>query len=185
MAGRGDRMVQETVQPLADSEQLELMQQLGRIGYWEYDPANDSFMLPPPSLHLLASMLGTSSHCAPLLRDCVRCRAPPFPQRPRTGREPAAQPEPRTAADEPAWRPCNDSRQGRPIEQDGKLRFAGTFRDITSEKSVESEREAVLSQLHAVIGSLPVGVTVFDGTCACSSGTITSTTFSACRGGSP
>ena len=163
MAGRGDRMVQETVQPLADSEQLELMQQLGRIGYWEYDPANDSFMLPPPSLHLLASMLGTSSHCAPLLRELM-CDA----ERHRF----------RNALEQAVSRRLNLNLElqlmnlhgdhatirvkGRPIEQDGKLRFAGTFRDITSEKSVESEREAVLSQLHAVIGGLPVGVTVFD-----------------------
>ena len=64
-------MVQESVQPLADGEQLDLMQQLGRVGYWEYDPAHHSFMLPPPSLQLLASMLGTSPHTAPLLRELM------------------------------------------------------------------------------------------------------------------
>ena len=55
--------------------------------------------------------------------------------------------------------------KGTPLdgEADGTvIRFAGTFHDITREKNIEAEREEVLSQLQALIGGLPVGVTVFD-----------------------
>ncbi len=156
-------MVQESVQPLANDEQLDLMQQLGRVGYWEYDPARHSFMLPPPSLQLLASMLGTSPHTAPLLRELM---------------SDAERHRFRNALEQAVSRRLNLNLElqltnlhgdhgtilvkGRPIERDGVLRFAGIFRDITAEKAVEAEREAVLSQLHALVGGLPVGVTVFD-----------------------
>ncbi len=156
-------MVQESVQPLANDEQLDLMQQLGRVGYWEYDPARHSFMLPPPSLQLLASMLGTSPHTAPLLRELM---------------SDAERHRFRNALEQAVSRRLNLNLElqltnlhgdhgtilvkGRPIERDGVLRFAGIFRDITAEKAVEAEREAVLSQLQALVGGLPVGVTVFD-----------------------
>ncbi len=149
-------MVQESVQPLANDEQLDLMQQLGRVGYWEYDPARHSFMLPPPSLQLLASMLGTSPHTAPLLRELM---------------SDAERHRFRNALEQAVSRRLNLNLElqltnlhgdhgtilvkGRPIERDGVLRFAGIFRDITAEKAVEAEREAVLSQLHALVGGLP------------------------------
>ena len=139
------------------------MQQLERVGYWEYDPARHSFMLPPPSLQLLASMLGTSPHTAPLLRELM---------------SDAERHRFRNALEQAVSRRLNLNLElqltnlhgdhgtilvkGRPIERDGVLRFAGIFRDITAEKAVETEREAVLSQLHALVGGLPVGVTVFD-----------------------
>ena len=40
----------------AEHQQLDFMQRVGRVGYWEYDPADESFWLPALSLKLLVSI---------------------------------------------------------------------------------------------------------------------------------
>jgi hypothetical protein len=41
-------MGSDRIQASVELAQLELIQRLGRIGYWEYDPAAHKFYLPPP-----------------------------------------------------------------------------------------------------------------------------------------
>ena len=147
----------------ADEFQLDLIQRLGQVGYWEFDPATDTIRLPAPSLRLLSTMVGTSPTVAPMLREIM------------------SEAERRRLLD--AMQQAIERRlplqlelqlinlrgghaavllKGTPVDSGGGMRYAGIFRDITADKQVQSEREAVLSQLHALVGGLPVGVTVFD-----------------------
>lgn len=147
----------------AEREQLALIQQLGRIGYWEYDPAAHRFLLPDHSLTLLSSLIGSSPEAAPQLRDVM---SDAERRRFLTALEQAV----RESLSLNLELQLADFRgdhptivvKGVPIEREGRRLFGGTFRDITQQKAVEVEREEVLAQLHALIGGLPVGVTVFD-----------------------
>ncbi len=146
-----------------EREQLELMQRLGRIGFWEFDPATRSFSLPPASLDLLSSLLGATCHVAPKLRDCMSDAE---------RRRFLATLDQAVAEDLPLRLELQllggDGRhaciviKGMLVGSGNSRRFAGTFRDITREKQTEIQREEVLSQLHAVVGGLPMGLTVFD-----------------------
>ncbi|MBW7901917.1 MAG: PAS-domain containing protein [Rhodocyclaceae bacterium] len=144
-------------------EQLELIQRLGRIGYWEYAPATRAFTLPPHSLDLLSSLTGCSPTVVPRLRDVMvdaeRRRFLDALEQAVRGRL-ALHLQLRLVSYR--GQSATIVVKGVPVERDGDSRFAGTFHDITREKQVETEREEVLSQLHAVLGGLPVGVTVFD-----------------------
>ncbi|MFC5302039.1 PAS-domain containing protein [Azospira restricta] len=144
-------------------EQLELIQRLGRIGYWEYDPATHSFTLPPHSLELLSSLIGCARDVAPNLREVMDDAE----RRRFLGALELAVKGQLSLHLELQLASFHGRRaaivvKGVPVARGDAFRFAGTFHDITHEKQVESEREEVLSQLHAVIGGLPVGVTVFD-----------------------
>ncbi|HEX5803911.1 MAG TPA: PAS-domain containing protein [Azospira sp.] len=144
-------------------EQLELIQRLGRIGYWEYDPATHTFTLPPHSLDLLSSLTGSSRETAPHLRDVM---SDAERRRFRSALDQAV--KGRLALHLQLQLASYRGQQatiivkGVPVEHDGAYRFAGTFHDITREKQVEHEREEVLRQLQAVVSGLPVGITVFD-----------------------
>ena len=152
-----------TVSGSTETDQLELIQRLGRIGYWEYDPDAHSFFLPPHSLELLSSLIDQPCASAPNLRDFM---LPPERRRFRSALDQAIggrlnlnlelQLERHGAASPTILV------KGMPVERDGKLRFGGTFKDITPERRMEAEREEVLSQLQAVVSGLPIGVTVFD-----------------------
>lgn len=150
--------------PSSETVQLELIQRLGRIGYWEYDPELRRFSLPAPSLQLLASMTGSSREVAPSLREvmseaererfltalsqAVADTLPLYLELQLTGHR---------------GQRATIVVRGLPLQgADGTPRFGGTFHDITREKRIEAEREEVLSQLNAVLIGLPVGVTVFD-----------------------
>ncbi|MBI2308343.1 MAG: PAS-domain containing protein [Rhodocyclales bacterium] len=143
--------------------QLELIQRLGRIGYWEYDPATHSFSLPPHSRELLSSLIGCAREATPQLRDVM---SDAERRRFLNALELAVKGhlELHLELQLAGFRGHNATIvvKGVPLAQGDGYRFAGTFHDITHEKRVEIEREEVLSQLHAVIGGLPVGVTVFD-----------------------
>ena len=144
-------------------DQLALIQQLGRIGYWEFDPDERRYFLPQHSLKLLSSLIGYSCESAPNLRDLM---IDPERRRFKSALDLAIS----------GSLPLNLELQleshnsehptilvkGLPLERDGQRRFGGTFHDITHEKRVEAEREEVLNQLHAVVKGLPIGVTVFD-----------------------
>lgn len=159
-------MGSDRLQPSAEMEQLELIQRLGRIGYWEYEPAAHKFSLPVPSLQLLSSMTGSSREAAPNLRDVMseaeRNRFLAALNQAVIGKLPLNLELQLTGF---RGQRAAIVVKGTPLdgEHDSAVeRFVGTFHDITREKNVETEREEVLSQLHALISGLPVGVTVFD-----------------------
>ncbi|MFA7291282.1 MAG: PAS-domain containing protein [Rhodocyclaceae bacterium] len=157
-------MTSQTLGQSPEIEQLELIQRLGRIGYWEYEPAAHKFWLPAPSLQLLSSMTGSSREAAPNLRDVMseaeRKRFLVALEQAVSGQLPL-----HLELQLASYRGQHATIvvKGTPLEGKGHaIRFGGTFHDITREKRVEAEREEVLSQLNALLGGLPVGVTVFD-----------------------
>ena len=141
MAGRGDRMVQETVQPLATANSSNSCSSSGALATGNTIPPTTASCRRPRPLHLLASMLGTSSHCAPLLRELM-CDA----ERHRF----------RNALEQAVSRRLNLNLElqlmnlhgdhatirvkGRPIEQDGKSGSRAPF--ATSRRRNPSNRSA-------------------------------------------
>ena len=157
-------MGSEINQVSPELNQLELIQRLGRIGYWEYDPSTHKFSLPTPSLQLLSSMTGSSREVAPNLRDVMseaeRTRFLTALGQAVSGKLPLNL---QLQLISHGGQHASIVIKGVPVEDSGCVsRFCGTFHDITHEKRVETEREEVLSQLNALLGGLPVGVTVFD-----------------------
>lgn len=156
-------MASDVIGSALEATQLELIQDLGRIGYWEYDPSTHVFTLPPHSLALRCSLIGCTAEEAPGLRDTM---SDAERKRFRSGLELAVKGRLPLHIELQLigfhGRNATILVKGKPIERDGRPLFAGTFTDITHEKRVENEREEVLSQLHALIGGLPIGVTVFD-----------------------
>jgi diguanylate cyclase (GGDEF)-like protein/PAS domain S-box-containing protein len=145
----------------AERHQLELIQRVGRVGYWEYDPATRRVWLPPLSLELLATISES-----PGLTQTTLYEALPESERRRF------QEMLDLAVEQglPLHQEMRMTRgsgsilvRGAPTTAgDGSPRYAGTFHDITREKRAEEEREAVINQLNALLDSLRVGVTVFD-----------------------
>lgn len=144
--------------------QFELMQRVGRVGYWEFDPATRKFWLPPISLELLAATVEKPGLTLDSLREAM-----PEGERRRFQRvldeainlslplhqELLTGPSARHGA--------TLSVRGAPAPMaDGSMRYAGIFHDITGERRAEEEREEVINQLNALLDSLRVGVTVFD-----------------------
>ncbi len=146
-----------------ETEQLALIQQLGRIGYWEFDPTQRHFFLPQPSLDLLSSLIGRSFVATSPLRDLM---IDAERRRLKAALEQAVAQRLSLNLELQLQSPSGEAPtlliRGCPLERNGQTRLAGTFTDITREKRVESEREEVLNQMHAVIKGLPIGVTVFD-----------------------
>ncbi len=151
------------VQGSTETEQLALIQQLGRVGYWEYDPSQRRFFLPQPSLDLLASLIGRNFVATSPLRDLM---IDAERRRLKAALEQAVAQRLDLNLELQLLSPTDEAPtlliRGRPLERGGQTHLAGTFADITREKRVESEREEALSQMHAVIKGLPIGVTVFD-----------------------
>jgi len=148
--------------PAAEFE-LDLIQRLGQVGYWEFDPVTDAMRLPAASLRLLSTMVGTSPTVAPVLREIMseaeRSRLLDAMQQAIERRLPL---QLELQLINLRGGHAAVLLKGTPVESGDGMRYAGIFRDITADKQVQSEREAVLSQLHALVGGLPVGVTVFD-----------------------
>lgn len=153
-------MTRDGLQHFPVDRQLDLMQRVGRVGYWEFHPATGEFWLPPASLRLLAKITGRSAVTATTLFDVL-----PDGERERF-REALRQ-----AAE--AALPLHQELRlaagaghidiaGEAIADADGARYAGTFQDISRIKDVEEEREEVINQLNALLGSLRVGVTVFD-----------------------
>lgn len=156
----------DTVAGWSAQRQLELIQRVGRVGLWEYDPGPRAMSVPDSSLRLLASLIGreppgagASTFLATLLPDAERRRFRAALDEAVARGLPLAI-ELRLAGGGPdgAW----VSVRGAPLDTERGPRFGGTFTDITREKRAETEREEVIRQLNALIGSLPLGVTVFD-----------------------
>jgi diguanylate cyclase (GGDEF)-like protein len=147
-----------------ERRQLDFIQRVGRIGYWEYDPAKRSMSLPDASLDLLASIVSTPLNSPRSFMDAL-CDI----ERKRF----------QIALDQTVAKhltlnielelASRDGKQsyivvrGAPVALDqSPLRFAGTFQDITNEKHREAEHEKVSTQLQALLDALPQGVSVVD-----------------------
>ncbi|MBL0167233.1 MAG: PAS-domain containing protein [Propionivibrio sp.] len=148
----------------AEHQQLDFMQRVGRVGYWEYDPAAESFWLPALSLKLLESIADI-----PGLHPGSWIEVLPDGERRRfLNALDAAVKQGLSLHQELRLKhgqgaKASISVRGAPLAAEGQAtRYAGTFHDISSEKRAEEEREDVISQFNALLESLRVGVTVFD-----------------------
>ena len=146
----------------SDGRQLELIQRIGRVGYWEFNTAAQSLFLPPSSLDLLHSLAGTarSSSLFDVLSDTERRRL-------QKTLEHAADQQLEFSLEVKVENKSVGHAamvvRGAPLRREsGVLVFAGTFQDITREKRVEAEREEVITQLQSLLDVLPQGVSVID-----------------------
>ena len=149
---------------VAELQQLDFIQRVGRVGYWEYDPAAESFWLPALSLKLLESIADI-----PGLHPGSWIEVLPDGERRRfLSALDAAVKQGLSLHQELRLKhgqggKASISVRGAPLATEGQVtRYAGTFHDISSEKRAEEEREDVISQFNALLESLRVGVTVFD-----------------------
>ena len=147
-----------------ERQRLDFIQRVGRIGYWEFDPAERSMSLPEPSQDLLISIIGVSLDARRSFMD-VMCDS----ERKRFQIALDQAIAKRLALNIELQLASGDGQQryiavrGAHIERSqGQLRFAGTFRDITNEKRREADHEKVITQLQALLDALPQGVSVID-----------------------
>jgi len=157
-------MLENRCNDCAEKRQLELIQRVGRVGYWEYDPATRAMVLPLASQQLLRSVVGSEREpCQSLLEalseperrrlhsalDQAHARRLPFNLELRLS----------DGTPEPAHLVV----RGAPLSaNDGAPSLAGTFQDITQSKRIENEREQVITQMQALLDALPQGVSVMD-----------------------
>lgn len=143
----------------SEKQQLELIQRVGRVGYWEYDPAAQCMALPQTSVTLLCGIAGREnvSTVFDVLADVERRRL-------------------QVALDQATAAGLNFNIElrlttesahllvrGAPVAgRGGGVCFAGTFQDISNEKRIEAEREKVFAQLQALLDALPQGVSLID-----------------------
>jgi hypothetical protein len=118
-----------------ERRQMELIQRIGRIGYWEYDPGEKSISLEEPSLDLLASIVGRSPNAGrpfmDALCDVERNRLQNALDR-AVAKRLTLNIELKLASDD--GKPSFIVVRGAPLDVDqGSLPFAGTFQDITNE----------------------------------------------------
>ncbi|MFZ2853826.1 MAG: PAS-domain containing protein [Rhodocyclaceae bacterium] len=148
----------------SERRQLDIIQRVGGIGYWEYDPSAGSMFFPVAALDLLSAIVGGPLNARRPLLDslsdserrrfqraldqAVATRLALHIQLELLGRDGA--------------RSCIFVRgEPVPLEQGG-LQLAGTFQDITSEKQREADHEKLITQLQALLDALPQGVSVID-----------------------
>ena len=147
-----------------EHRQLDFIQRVGRIGYWEYDPAKRTMSLPEASRDLLATVAGApidvSRSFMDALSDSERRRVQVIFDQALAGRLPFnSQLELLGRDGKQAYLVI----RGSPIDDDqGQLRLAGTFQEITNEKQREVSHEKLITQLQALLDALPQGVSVID-----------------------
>lgn len=147
-----------------EKRQLELIQRVGRVGFWEYDAQTRCAVLPDASLQLLRSIAGGARVPCNSLFDAL-------PDRERRRLQ---------AALEQAWAKSLPfsielrlfSRGAQTthlvvhgaVTQDstGANTIAGTFQDVSEGKRIALEREQVITQMQALLDALPQGVSVID-----------------------
>jgi PAS domain S-box-containing protein len=147
-----------------ERRQLEFIQRVGQIGYWEYDPKEQSMSLPQASLDLLASIVGDPLN-AP--RSFMETLCDIERKHLQSAFDQAA--GKRLALNIQLKLSRSDGKhsyvvlRGAPVAVDqGQVGFAGTFQDITKEKQREVDHENVATQLQALLDALPQGVSVID-----------------------
>ncbi len=148
----------------AERWQLDFIQRVGRIGYWEFDSMERAISLPGPSLDLLISIIGVSLDARrsfmDLLCDSERRRFLSALDQAIAGR--LALNIELQLVGSGSQRPYIAVRGAHIGMEQGPARFAGTFRDITNEKDRDAAHEKVITQLQALLDALPQGVSVID-----------------------
>ncbi|MDD2743537.1 MAG: PAS-domain containing protein [Rhodocyclaceae bacterium] len=157
-------MKTENCRDCMEVRQLELIQRIGRIGYWEYDPKVNSISLTEASLSLLGDILGADCKSS---RDFMQALSNDERKRFQSALDLAISKslplniELRLTSN--GSKTCFVVARGAPIELgNGLTGFVGTFQDITSEKSRQADHEKLNTQLQALLDALPQGVSVVD-----------------------
>ena len=147
-----------------EHRELELIQRIGRIGYWEHNPKDNSISLTEASLSLLGSILGSDCEHS---RHFIQALSNDERKRFQTALNLAIS---KSLPLNIELRLTNSGSKtafivvrGAPMEQGhGSTGFAGTFQDITNEKCREADHEKLNTQLQALLDALPQGVSVVD-----------------------
>ena len=146
----------------SEGHQLELIQRIGRVGYWEFNTAAKSMYLPAASLELLRSVASASrpSSLFDVLSDTERRR---LQETLDHATEQQLEFSLEVKVDNKTVEHAAMVVRGAPLKMasDAQL-FAGTFQDISHAKRVEAEREEVITQLQSLLDVLPQGVSVID-----------------------
>jgi diguanylate cyclase (GGDEF)-like protein len=155
-------MKTEVCEDCFERRQLELIQRIGRVGYWEYEPLSSTMLQPAQSLDLLAAVAGKARDACHSLFDVL-----PEIERKRLKHALEQAVAKQLVLHIELRLSCNNGHshivvRGAPVEIGGQQSFAGTFHDISHEKRVEVEREQVVTQLQALLDALPQGVSVID-----------------------
>lgn len=139
-----------------EGKRLDIVQRIGCIGYWEYDPAKKSLFLPEASQGLLASITGSPGNApAPSMQTFAnggleRLHAA-FDQ--AMANHLALQLELEVFAGE--GRPICLAFRGDQVElAPGLFGLAGTFRDISDEKRREADHQQSNAQLQTLLAQL-------------------------------
>lgn len=147
-----------------ERRQFDFIQRIGRIGYWEYDGAERTLLLPHVSRDILADIVKRPVNACPsfleVLHGAERKRFLAALDQAQSARL-ALNIELQLARSDGVN--AHVVVRGAAVGLDpNDLRFAGTFQDITTEKQRDREYEAVITQLQALLDALPQGVSVND-----------------------
>ena len=150
--------------PSNESRQLDILQQTGCIGYWEYDLPTRSVLLPEASRRLLARITKGPVEAGRSFIDSLSA----------SDRARAQAALDQAAAVQGAFQIelqliCSDGQsadisfRGAPVTMDsGCIGLAGTFQGIAGERPGEAEHGRAHAQLQALLDVLPQGVSVID-----------------------
>ncbi len=148
----------------ADQGQLDFIQRVGRIGYWEFDPARQTMFLPQVSRALLDAAIGSAASADQSFMGALRN---PERQRFQAALDTAvANGAPLNIAlqlESAGGKHVCLTVRGEPlVSEHGATLFAGTFQDITIETPGSMVQEANGPQLQTVLDALSQGVSVVD-----------------------
>ena len=147
-----------------ERRQLEFIQRVGRVGYWEYDPAQRLISLPQASQVLLNSIIESVPDSArtlvEVMSECERSRFQgaldlAVAQRLELNMELQLTRSDSQASYLVVRAVPQETERGAPT-------LAGSFRDVTQEKRRAAEHEKLSTQLQALLDALPQGVSVID-----------------------
>lgn len=147
----------------ADKRQLEWMQSVGGVGYWEYDAVTRSMALPPASIALLRKLAGGASESFGSLLDAV-----PAAERERF-QATLDQAVTRHIAFDTELRLPNGTPRGAqvlvrgvPVTEPGSSLLAGTFQDISAGKRTEEQLTRQRDVMKTIIDNFPGAISLFD-----------------------
>lgn len=147
-----------------EGRQLDVIRQLGRIGYWEFAPAERSVALPEASRRLLAEILGcVAADCPAFLQALPEGERGRFvlalDQALAGGQPLAIELDLATAS----GRRARLSVRGTPVTGDaGASGFAGTFQDITNERRTEEQLLRQRDVMKTIIDNFPGAISLCD-----------------------
>lgn len=141
-----------------ERRQLDLLQRIGRVGYWEYDPEEKSMMLGAAAQDLLAAIIGGPVEAGQpflaALGDSERKRFLSALDEAVAGRLALTIELDLARGD---GKPCCVVVRGAPVEADQGLHpFAGTFQNITNENTRQRD------VMKTIIDNFPGGISLCD-----------------------